>query len=131
MESLFNKFAGLGKLVFGRNPNFPSVFHDKLPTLESKTIIEIIAQTLDAMHSARSAFTAAESSETIRRALHHNVRTSGDVKYFTGVSVFYKRNNREHWKGPGIVIGQDCPQVFVKHGNTYVRIRLCDYFLRK
>ena len=41
------------QLVFGRNPNYPSVLHDKLPALEAKTNSEIIAENLNATHSAR------------------------------------------------------------------------------
>ena len=113
------------QLVFGRNPNFPSVIDDKLPALEGKTQSEVVGENLNAMHSARKAFIAAEASEKIRRALRHNVRTTGDVKYFTGDLVFYKRNNSEKWKGPGTVIGQDGQQVLVKHGSTYVRVHPC------
>ena len=101
------------------------MLHDKLPALEAKTNSEIVAENLNAMHSARKAFVAAETSEKIRRALRHNIRTSCEVKYFTGDSVFYKRNKCDRWKGPGKVIGQDGQQVLVKHGSVYVRVHPC------
>ena len=118
------------QLVFGRNPNFPSVLHDLLPALEAKTNSEIVAENLNAMHSARKAFIASEASEKLRRALRHNVRTSGNVKYVTGDSVFYKRNDSNKWKGPGKVIGQDGQQVLVKHGSVYVRVHPCRLTLK-
>ena len=96
------------KLVLGRNPKG---LHDNFLALEGRITIEIVAQSLNAMHSARSVFIAAESSGNIRWAVHHNVITSGDKKYLTGDSLFYKRKNSEHWKGLGTVIGQDRKQV--------------------
>ena len=70
------------------------------------------------MHDVRSGFIATVSSGKIYRALCHNVKSSGDVKYFTGDSTFYKRSNTEHWKCSGVIIGQDDLQVFDKHGST-------------
>ena len=119
------------QLVFGRNPNFPSVMHDKLPALEGKTTSEVVSDNLNAMHSARKAFIASEASEKIRRALRHNVGKSVDVKYITGDSVYYKRKDDAKWKGPGTVIGQDGQQVLVKHGSVYVRVHPCRLVLEK
>ena len=36
---------------------------------------------------AREGFIAGKNSEKIRRALAHNIRTSGDIKYITGDHV--------------------------------------------
>lgn len=119
------------QLVFGRNPNFPSVMHDQLPALEGKTTSEVVSDNLNAMHSARKAFIASEASEKIRRALRHNVGKSVDMKYVTGDSVYYKRKDSGKWKGPGTVIGQDGQQVLVKHGSVYVRVHPCRLVLEK
>ena len=54
------------QLVFGKNPAYPSVLHDKLPALCSETKSEILSDNLNAMHSARRAFVEAESDERIR-----------------------------------------------------------------
>ena len=43
---------------------------------------EIVQQHLEAMRKARIAHVQAESSERVRRALNHNLRASGDMKYF-------------------------------------------------
>ena len=119
------------QLVFGKNPSFPSVLVDQLPALEGKTSSEIIAENLNAMHVARKTFIEAESSEKIRRALRHNIRTTGDIKYFTGDNIYYKRNDSNLWKGPATVIGQDNQQVLVKHGSVYVRVHPCRLTLVK
>ena len=72
------------QVVFGRNPNF---LHDILLALEAKTNSEIVAENLNAMHSAKKAFIASEAFEKLRRALRHNIRASGNVKYVSGDST--------------------------------------------
>ena len=91
------------QLVFGRNPNFPCVLHDKPPALEGQTCSEVVADNLNAMHTVRKAFVEDESNEKIRRALRHNIHTSGDTKYFTGDMVYFKSDDCPKWRGPGTV----------------------------
>ena len=67
------------QLVFGRNTNTPSVLIDHPPALESATSSDIIRMNLNAMYSARKRYVEAESSEKIRRALRHKVRSYADV----------------------------------------------------
>ena len=66
-----------------------------------------------------------ESSEKIQRTLDNNVRTSGDTKYITGDSVYFKKIYEKRWRGPGRVLGQDGQQVLVKYSSNYVRVHLC------
>ena len=112
-------------LVFGRNPNFPSVLHDKLPALDHSTASKVLLDNLNAMHSARKAFIHAESRERIRRALKAKVRTSTALIFQNGDSVYYKREGVLVWKGPGVVIGKEGQTVLVKHGSIYVRVHPC------
>ena len=77
------------------------------------------------MHAARQAFIQSESSDKIRRALQYQARTSGDVPYFTGDIVYYKRETNSQWHGPGTVIGQDGKQILIKHGSVYVCVHAC------
>ncbi len=67
------------------------------------------------------AFTEAESSERIRRALRKQLRPTDDM-YVTCDKVYYKRVDCPEWKGPGVVIVQDGAFVFVRHGGTLVRV---------
>ena len=83
------------------------------------------------MHAVRQDFIKSESAEKLRRALRHQTRTYSDVKYFTGDIVYYKRDSSNEWKGPRIVIGQDCQQVLVKHGGSYVRVHPCRLLLEQ
>ena len=110
------------QLVFGRNPNLPSIMNDRPPALEGTTSNEIFAKHLNTLHAGRQAFTRAESSERIRRALRYQIRSS-DTAYQIGDKVYYRRNGQ--WKGPGKVLGQDGKVIFVRHGSTYVRVSPC------
>ena len=69
------------QLVFGYNVNLPSVLTDDLPALTSTTSSDIIRKKLNAIHAARINFVKAESSERIKRALAHNVRTYAMLKF--------------------------------------------------
>ena len=53
------------------------------------------------------------------------MRTSGDIKYIDGDSVYYKRKDSSKWHGPATVLGQDGQQVLIKHGGVYVRVHPC------
>ena len=117
------------QLVFGSNPNFPNAMNNEPLALERKTTSQIVAENLNAMHAARQAFIQSESAEKLQRALRHQVRTSGDTKYFTGDAVYYKRKD-DAWKGPGAVIGQEGNQILVKHGSVYIRVHPCHLKLK-
>ena len=119
------------QLVFGQNPRLPSILYDKPPALDDITTTKIIRDNLNALHKARQAFVTSESSEKIRRALRHNVRTSGDIKYFTGDKVYYMRRSKNKWQGPAVVLGQDGQQVLVKHGGIYIRVHPCSLKLEE
>ena len=95
------------QLVFGFNPNLPSVLIDDLPALEPVTLSDSVYQNMNAMHKARCAFIEAEASERIRRALRHNTRTYSNVIFENGDKVFFKRKQFKGWKGPGTVLGKD------------------------
>ena len=60
-NSLHNKEGfSSNQLVFGFNPNFPSVVVDKPPAFEESSS-DIIRQNMNALHSARKNYIAAES----------------------------------------------------------------------
>ena len=108
------------QLVFGRNPNMPTVLTDKIPAL-FQSDKELIRTHLNAHHSARKAFIETESDERIRRALRHNIRTYADTMYSNGDRVYYRRKKFKGWKGPAVVLGQDGQCVAVRHGGAYYK----------
>ena len=109
------------QLVFGVNPNLPSTLIDKPPALKGTTIREMFVKHLNALHAGRRAFVEAETSEQIRKALRHQIRSLGG-QFQTGDKVYYKSDNDHKWKDPGKVISQDGKISFIRHGNIYVRV---------
>ena len=125
-NSLSNVFGySPNQLVFGKNPNLPSVLTDDPPALENVSSSELIAKHLNAVISARKAFVEAEANDKLKRALARKVRPSTSLIYEVGDKVFYKRKDDDKWRGPGNVIGKEKHQVFVKHGGVYVRVNPC------
>ena len=58
------------QMVFGKNPNFPSILKDKLPGLSSDDDLSYtVEENLKAMRAAREACIRADSSEKLKRAL--------------------------------------------------------------
>lgn len=89
------------QLVFGQNPNLPLVLIDKPPLLEGTTKSEWVARHISGLHSGRKAFTEAECSERIHRALRKQVHHT-DEKYEMGDKVYYSEQCRQH--------GSACPK---------------------
>lgn len=118
--AMWNGFSSY-QLVYGQNPNIPSVLVDNPPALEGRTTSEVFAKNLNALHSARSAFIEAETSEKIRRALRHKIRVSSE-NLKTGDKVYFKRDDSNRWSGPGTIIGCDGKVYFVRHGSVYIRV---------
>ena len=113
------------QLVFGRNTNLPSAFHNKLPAQNPTCRSRYIAQNLAALHKAREAFIQQETCEKLQRALTHQTRTYADVVYNNGDMVYYKRESAHEWHGPAKIIGRDNQRYLLKHGGTYHRVHPC------
>ena len=113
------------QLSIGTNPKLPSLHLSKAPAITSPPTHKTIIKNVEALHKAREAFIASENSEKLRRALSYNITTSGDIKYFTGDSVYFKRLNSNQRYGPAKVLGQDGQQVLVKNGSSYHHIHPC------
>ena len=79
---------------------------DNPPRLESQTSSEIIANHLNVMHAARTAFIKLEACEKLRRAMRAKTRTATSLIYETGDIVYFKQEKSNLWKGPGTVIGK-------------------------
>ena len=81
------------QLVFGRNPTLPVLQDSKPPALNDYdgNVSDLLRKNLESMHAARQAKIKSESDKRVRRALRHNIRTSGHKQYITGDRVYYKR----------------------------------------
>merc|ERR1739842_131642 len=112
------------QLVFGFNPAIPNIYNSNLPGLENVTSSEIVRRNINALHVARQQFVKFESDERIKRALRHNVRNTCIDNLENGNEVYYKRNDANEWRGPGIVIGRDGKTVIVKHGGRVVKVHV-------
>ena len=112
------------QLVFGINANMPSVVTDKPPALE-QTQSDLIRNKLSTIHSARQNFIKAESSERIKRALRHQVRTYSEEVYLQGDKVYFKQNDNRGWKGPGVVLGVERNFVLIREGSRFYRCHPC------
>ena len=76
------------QLVFGYNPNFPSVLTSKLPAIEPKTSSEIVLEHLTALHCARKAFVESEASKRLNGAIKKQTRSSTSLVFQNGDSVY-------------------------------------------
>ena len=79
------------QLVFGHNPNLPSVIDNDIPAQSGITSSQLIASHLNAMHSSRKAFVECEASDKLRRALKSKTRSSTTKNFHNGDRVLYKR----------------------------------------
>ena len=110
------------QLIFGMNINLPSTLNDTLSTGHSDN--RLILEHLKSLHSAKEAFMKSESSNKLRIARRKQTRNTRE-HLDLGQEVHYKRKDDVNWKGPGKVIGQDGPVVFIRHGGFYIKVHCC------
>ena len=109
------------QLVFGFNPAIPDIYNSDLPGLQNVTSSEMVRKNLNALHKARQEFTKSESDDRYKQALRRNVNTTDINRLKDGDEVYYKRNERDEWHGPGKVIDIDGKTVIVKHVSKYMK----------
>ena len=74
-NSLLNSYGySPNQLVFGYNPNFPSVMQNKPPSLEGVIASKLIALHVNALHLARKRFIESEADQKLCKALRHKAR---------------------------------------------------------
>ena len=86
----------------------------------------MIAEHLNALHTARTSYIQCEASKKIKTALKHQTRTATSKSFQNGEMVYYKRRGEKEWRGPAVVLGIEGKQILVKHGGTYYRVSPCN-----
>ncbi|KAI8519243.1 hypothetical protein Bbelb_025000 [Branchiostoma belcheri] len=122
-KNAMGMFAGYSpyQIVFGRNPVLPGFETHPPSTNDIKG--DVLLNHLTALAAARRAFTEAESSERVRRALRRTIRIS-ERQYAPNDQVYYKRDDSSEWFGPAKVIAQDGKIVFLRHGAYMIRVHI-------
>ena len=109
------------QLVFGKNIRLPNILEDPPAAWEEPEKSKQLIDTLNAIHTARKAYTAAERCERIKKALKAKIRVS-DTIYNKGDNVYFKKEGCDTWKGPAKVVFQDSKVIFVRIGSIYYRV---------
>ena len=126
-NSLSNSYGySPNRLVFGYNPNFPSVLSYQLLAKNGVTSTELITSHLNSLHAATKRFVETEAGEKLRRALRCKIRTATSLVYQNGDQVYYKKNDSQYWKGPATGIGIDNKLIFTRHKGRYIRVNPCN-----
>ena len=104
--------------MFGKNISLLSSLNDQLSAGYSEN--PLVLEHLNALYSSHHAFMNIGLSNKLRHTLRKQTRKT---KEFLDIrqEVYYKCNSDKKWKGPGKVIGQDGPLVFIRHGDCYVK----------
>ena len=103
------------QLVFGRQPQLPSVMLNRSLAQECLSSVKIYTDRMNAIFAARKIFSEIENSTRLNRAL--KAKTIPRMEYYeTGDEVYYRRTNDNIWQGPAKVIGFDGKTIIIKHG---------------
>ena len=74
--------------------------------IANKALSEVLQETLNFICLASKVFSSSENGKKPKRALCHNLKTNGEIKYITGGTVFLKREDNNQWRDTGIKTGQ-------------------------
>ena len=93
--------------------------------MEDVSHADILVKHLNALHAARKAFIKVESNDKLHCAVKAKNRETTGFEYEIGDMDYYKRKSSDKRKGPGMTIGKENKQIFVKHGGYYIRVHSC------
>ena len=113
------------QLVFGKNPNYPSVLENRPPANSTSCSSKIVEENLHALRVAREHHIKAEANEKLARALNRKTRSYSDQVFCSGDLVYFKRLGSDIWNGPATVLGRDGQIYLLKNGGFYARVHPC------
>ena len=116
------------QLVFGVNPNLPSVLTSKLPALDDcyGSYGERLRMSLDVMEDARKAYIQAESSVKLKKAVMKQTRTHLPAGiYQLGDKVFFRRDRENVWRGPAKITSIADKDIQVQQGGQQYKVHPC------
>ena len=82
------------QLVFGENPNIPTVLSATTPALENVTTSQLLRDHIVALASSRQQYLASESSDRLKRALKSKTRIYGGP-FVNGQHVLYRKRTAD------------------------------------
>lgn len=113
------------QLATGSQPRVPSALSDAMPAMQAGHLPteEDLAKTVALLAASRAAFSRAEASQSVRRALNRRVPGDPGRVYQPGDVVRYWEQSQSSLRcgmhGPATVVSQDGRVVRVRHGNAY------------
>lgn len=117
--------ASLFQLATGSQPRVPSALSDAMPAMQAGHLPkqEDLARTVAMLAASRAAFSRAEASQSVRRALNRRVPGDPGRVYQPGGVVRYWEQSQSTLRcgmhGPAVVVSQDGRVVRVRHGGAY------------
>ena len=109
------------QLIFGENPNIPTVLNATTPALENVTTSQLLRDHIVALASSRQQYLASESSDRFKRALKSKTCIYGGP-FVNGQPVLYRKRTADTWHGPAVVLGTESRTVVLKHAGNVLRV---------
>lgn len=113
------------QLVTGSQPRIPSVLSDDMPAMQEGHLLTEadLARTVAMLAASRAAFSPAEASQPVRRALNRRMQGHPGRIYQPGDVVQYweqsDSSSRRGMHSPATVLSQAGHVVWLRHGEAY------------
>ena len=113
------------QIVFGEQPQLPSVYTSGPPGLEEVVMNKKVADNINAMHLSRKAYIECESDRVLKQALKQRIYQRGndvDIGHWIYFCNKPSSKGRSKWEGPVKVVGKDKKTLYVVRGGKLLSI---------